>query len=172
MTVRFLLLGLALLLLPSAAPRRAALATGSVPLTLDLVAASLRAGQPVPHALDAAADAAPEPQRAELRAVAALLRLGADPPEAWAAVGTSSTLCELRLIAARSSVSGARLAEAFADHAARLRTAAAAVDEARAQRAAVLCAGPLAVCFLPAFACIGVIPTLIGLAAETLHAAS
>lgn len=170
MTAAFGLLGVALVLLPGPPRRAAVTGIGSLPLTLDLVAAALRAGQSVPNALDAAAVAAPPAHSDELRHVASLLRLGADPPEAWGAVAeTHTALGELRLIAARSSVSGARLADAFAGYAARLRAAAVAADEARAQRAAVLCAVPLAVCFLPAFACLGVLPTLVGLAGQALH---
>jgi Flp pilus assembly protein TadB len=162
------LLGLGVLLLPG--PRRLppGSAAGSLPLALDLVAAALRAGQPFAGALEAAAPAAPAADAAQLRNVAALLRLGADPPEAWAAAD-GGRLSELSRIAARSSVSGARLADACAQYAVRLRRAAVAADEARAQRAGVLCAAPLAICFLPAFVCIGVVPTIAGLAESALH---
>jgi Flp pilus assembly protein TadB len=172
MTLPYLLFGFALLLVPPRPRAPDTDAGGSLPLALDLIAAALRAGQPVANALEVAAGAAPRAAGAELRAVAALLRLGADPPEAWASTAPASALGELRHIASRSSVSGARLADAFADFAARLRSAAVAADEAHAQRASVLCAAPLAACFLPAFACVGVIPTLVGLAGETLRAAA
>jgi hypothetical protein len=56
------------------------------------------------------------------------------------------------------------LAGAVADLAADLRARAADEAEARAQRAAVLVAGPLALCFLPAFLCLGVVPVVLGLA--------
>jgi pilus assembly protein TadC len=40
--------------------------------------------------------------------------------------------------------------------------------EARAQRAGVLIAAPLGLCFLPAFLVLGVVPVVIGLAGEVL----
>ncbi|WP_335618081.1 hypothetical protein [Lentzea guizhouensis] len=50
------------------------------------------------------------------------------------------------------------------------RTRADAVDqaEAKAQRAAVAVAAPLALCFLPAFLCLGVLPVVLGLAGQFL----
>ena len=37
-------------------------------------------------------------------------------------------------------------------------------DVALTERAAVLVAGPLGLCFLPAFVCLGVLPVVVGLA--------
>ncbi|NUT53875.1 MAG: secretion system protein, partial [Saccharothrix sp.] len=54
-------------------------------------------------------------------------------------------------------------AGAAADLAAQARAEVADEAEARAQRAAVLVAGPLALCFLPAFLCLGVVPVVIGI---------
>jgi len=182
MTPSLVLLGAALLVLPRAtvrtgAPagrprRRASHGTGSLPLALDLVSATLRAGRSIAAALEAAAPAAPVTYAGQLAHVAALLRLGADPPEAWAGLGAGSPLAEVARVAGRSSVSGARLADAFAGCAVRLRRSDAAADEARAQRAGVLCALPLAVCFLPSFVCLGVAPTLFGLLAPALRSGS
>ncbi|MEU4741125.1 secretion system protein, partial [Actinosynnema sp. NPDC023658] len=59
--------------------------------------------------------------------------------------------------------SGAALAGAAADLATEARAKVADQAEARAQRAAVLVAGPLALCFLPAFLCLGVVPVVIGI---------
>ena len=39
---------------------------------------------------------------------------------------------------------------------------------ARAERAGVLVSGPLGLCFLPAFVCLGIVPVVIGLAGTTL----
>jgi pilus assembly protein TadC len=60
------------------------------------------------------------------------------------------------------------LAEVATDLAAQVRARAVDEAEARAQRAAVLIAGPLALCFLPAFVCLGVLPVVIGLASRFL----
>ncbi len=48
--------------------------------------------------------------------------------------------------------------------AAQARQASADAAETRSQRAGVLIVGPLALCFLPAFLCLGVIPVVVGLA--------
>lgn len=170
MTLTLGLLGLALVLLPPARRRVPVAVGGSLPLALDLVAAALRAGQTVAAALEAAAPAAPLAQAGELRSVAVLLRLGAEPAEAWSGVG-GAKLGELGRIAVRSGVSGARLAEACSQYAVRLRRAASADDEARAARAAVRCAAPLAACFLPSFVCLGVVPAVVGLATAALRGA-
>ena len=40
--------------------------------------------------------------------------------------------------------------------------------EARAERAGVLVTGPLGLCFLPAFICLGIVPVVVGLASSVL----
>jgi hypothetical protein len=40
---------------------------------------------------------------------------------------------------------------------------------ATAERAAVLIAGPLGLCFLPAFVCLGIVPVVAGLAGHLLQ---
>jgi len=45
-----------------------------------------------------------------------------------------------------------------------VRVSASDASEARAQRAAVLIAGPLGLCFLPAFMFLGIAPVIAGLA--------
>ena len=152
-----------------------------LPLTLDLIAAALRGGKPVPDALLLAAPAedaalghvaapghrgtpghgaAPE----ILRRVAGLLRLGADPAEAWRIAAADAQLADLAHVARRSSTSGIRLAGALEQLAIDLRADLRASAEARAQRAGVLAMAPLGLCFLPAFVCLGVVPVIVGIA--------
>jgi threonine dehydrogenase-like Zn-dependent dehydrogenase len=52
--------------------------------------------------------------------------------------------------------------------AAAVRSGADDLAEAKAQRAAVAVTGPLGLCFLPAFLCIGVVPVVIGLATRLM----
>jgi hypothetical protein len=40
---------------------------------------------------------------------------------------------------------------------------------AAAQRASVLIAGPLGLCYLPAFLCLGIVPVVAGLAGDVLQ---
>jgi Flp pilus assembly protein TadB len=140
----------------------------ALPFTLDLAAAALRAGQPVASALALAAPAAAPPVAALLNQVAALLHLGADPAEAWAGAAEDPTLAGVALAARRSANSGARLALGWEQLADDLRAELSATALARAQRAGVWAMAPLGLCFLPAFVCLGVVPTVIGIAHSLL----
>jgi Flp pilus assembly protein TadB len=132
--------------------------------TLDLLAACLRAGLPVPSALDAVGDTAPAEAGAALRSTAGLLALGSGPEEAWAPVRAIPGLGELAATAIRTSRSGAAFASAAADLAGRFREELATEAEERAERAGVALALPVGLCFLPAFFCLGVLPVVLGLA--------
>jgi hypothetical protein len=61
------------------------------------------------------------------------------------------------------------LAEAIAALALQCRQDAAHRAAAAGERAAVLIAGPLGLCFLPAFVCLGVVPVVAGLAGDLLQ---
>ncbi|HEY3712882.1 MAG TPA: type II secretion system F family protein [Jatrophihabitantaceae bacterium] len=149
---------------PSGAPADVA---RRIPLVLDLLAAALRSGQPVSTAVSLVAPLAGEPLTAQLGKVAGLLRFGADPATAWAALG-DLTLAPIARTAVRSAESGVRLARSFELLAAELRDEARAAAVARAHRAGVWAMAPLGLCFLPAFACLGVLPVIVGIARGVL----
>jgi Flp pilus assembly protein TadB len=132
----------------------------------DLLAACLRAGLPVPTAVLAIADDLPRPARAALRGTADLLALGADPVSAWAPSLDCPTTEGLARGARRTARSGAALAGVAESLAITIREAASDAAEAKAQRAGVLITGPLGLCFLPAFVCLGIVPVVVGLAAQ------
>jgi Flp pilus assembly protein TadB len=134
----------------------------------DLLAACLRGGLPVPVAVQAIATDAPAQAADALRRTAGLLALGADPVSAWAPALAEPLTAELARGARRSARSGAALASVAEGLAATVRAGADDLAEARAQRAAVAVTGPLGLCFLPAFLCIGVVPVVIGLATRLL----
>jgi pilus assembly protein TadC len=134
----------------------------------DLLTACLRTGLPVATATAAIADQLPGPDGTVLRAVAGLLASGADPAQAWEqALGHPSTTALARA-ARRTAHSGAAMATAVAELAVQVRADAADLVEERAQRASVLITGPLGLCFLPAFFCLGVLPVVIGLAEQLI----
>jgi Flp pilus assembly protein TadB len=133
-------------------------------LALDLLAAALRSGQPVGAALMLAAPAAGHARQAALTQVAGLLRLGADPAEAWRSVADDEILAPVAVAACRSADSGIRLAGGMEQVAAEARAQVRARAEARAHRAGVLAMAPLGLCFLPAFVCLGVVPVVVGIA--------
>ncbi|GAB0103432.1 type II secretion system F family protein [Nocardia sp. JMUB6875] len=139
---------------------------------LDLLAACLRAGLPTASAAAAVAIEAPEPLATALRRASDLLGLGADPATAWeqATAGqTDDSVTALARMARRSARSGAGLATAVAELAERRRGELEDAAAARAERAGVLIGGPLGLCFLPAFLCLGIVPVVIGLAGRVLR---
>ncbi|MDQ3763361.1 MAG: type II secretion system F family protein [Actinomycetota bacterium] len=150
------------------APRNARADTDGEPLALagawELLAACLRAGVPVPVAVQAVAEDLDAPAGPALRRTAGLLALGADPTQAWQPALECPVTVRLARAARRSGRSGIALAESLTRLAAETRAGAREQFEARAQRAGVLIAAPLGLCFLPAFLAIGVVPVLIGLA--------
>ena len=101
-----------------------------------------------------------------------MLALGADPAAAWSNSGLSldNHSDALLRLARRSAMSGAALAQGVADLADQSRHDAASAADARAQRASVLIAGPLGLCYLPAFVCLGIVPIVAGLAGDVLQA--
>lgn len=132
----------------------------------DLLAACLRSGMPVPTAVLAVADQLPAEIAATLRRTADLLALGADPVSAWAQALSNPATAELARGARRTARSGTALAGVAAGLAAGIRQRAGDAAEARAQRAGVLITGPLGLCFLPAFVCLGIVPVVAGLTAQ------
>jgi pilus assembly protein TadC len=133
---------------------------------LDLFAACLRAGLPVATAVAAVAEQLPGADGRVLRRVAELLATGADAAQAWEPALHNPPTAALARAARRTARSGAALADAATRLAGEVRAAAADLAEERAQRAGVLIAAPLGLCFLPAFFCLGVLPVVIGLAQQ------
>jgi pilus assembly protein TadC len=138
--------------------------------SFDMLAACLRSGMAVSAAASAAAPSAPVPLAALLNRAADLLSLGAEPATAWtspdAPAGKHAE--SLLRLARRSASSGAALAQGVAELADQSRHEAADAASAAAERASVLIAGPLGLCYLPAFVCLGIIPVVAGLAGDVL----
>jgi Flp pilus assembly protein TadB len=153
--------------LPNTVRRRGI--SADLPLALDLTAAALRAGQLPEAALSLAAPAAGEALAAELMRVAGLLRLGADPDEAWRVLAGHAELESVAAVARRSSSSGIRLAGAFEEAAAELRLRIRTAGGERAARTGVLAMAPVGLCFLPAFVCLGIVPAVVGIASGVLR---
>jgi pilus assembly protein TadC len=170
----------------------------AVALTLDLVAAALRAGAPADQAIALVAGALAElPGRAAeygrpgvlsavapaaradrerleqaiapLARVGRLLQLGADPYPTWTELAEVTGYRGVAVAARRCADSGARLAQALTTSAQDLRSEHRVAAIARAERTGVWVLLPLGVCFLPAFVCIGVVPIVIGVAGQVLH---
>lgn len=137
--------------------------------TFDLLAACLSSGLPVASAVLVVAPTAPLAVASVLRQAGEMLTLGAEPAAAWAAAAAEPATEPLARIARRSARSGASLAGGITELAAQQRGVAEDAAAAAAERAGVLVAGPLGLCFLPAFVCLGVVPVVLGLAGPLLH---
>ena len=122
----------------------------------------------VPTAAAATAAYAPARLGALLRRASDMLAMGADPDTAWQArEGDEPDGCEaLGRLARRSASSGSALAQGIAELAEQSRLDACHTATAAAERAGVLIAGPLGLCFLPAFICLGIVPVVAGLAGD------
>lgn len=146
-----------------ARPQPDPLATASA---LDVFAVCLSAGMSVPAAASVTEPSAPAQLGSILRRSADLLALGADPDTAWTSE-TESPICQALLrLARRSAASGSALAAGVADLAEQARQEVVNTAVAAADRAGVLIAGPLGLCFLPSFVCLGIVPVVAGLAGD------
>lgn len=137
---------------------------------LDVFAVCLSAGMSVPAAASATAPSAPTALRSVLRRAADLLALGADADTAWSTPADDPTCQALLRLARRSAASGCALADGVADLAEQAREEAANSAMGAAERAGVLIAGPLGLCFLPSFVCLGIVPVVVGLAGQVFGA--
>ncbi|MEU5844068.1 type II secretion system F family protein [Rhodococcus sp. NPDC047139] len=142
----------------------------AVPAAFDLFAACLRAGMPAGTAARVVAESAPPELAAGLRRGADRLALGADAAEAWAGPEATGVLDDFARAARRSAKSGAPFSETVAELAVRHRAETEDRVIAEIDRAGVLVSGPLGLCFLPAFVCLGIVPVVIGLARDVLGA--
>jgi pilus assembly protein TadC len=140
--------------------------------TFDVLATCLRAGMAVSTAAAASAPSAPPHLAGTLRRAADLLALGADPSTAWSAPAQTPAdrnLEALLRLARRSASSGAAMAHGLTELADQSRSEAADLAHAAAERGSVLIAGPLGLCYLPAFVCLGIVPVVAGLAHDVLQ---
>jgi Flp pilus assembly protein TadB len=157
-------------LLRSAAPDAAAVERAALrrelPAACELLAVCLAAGLPVAGALAAVGVAVPEPLGGQLRRVAGLHRMGADPRRAW--VDAPASLDALGRALVRAGESGAAAVPALRALAAESRATTRAEAGEAVQRAGVWVLAPLGLCFLPAFVCLGVVPLVLGIAGNVL----
>jgi Flp pilus assembly protein TadB len=135
-----------------------------LPAACDLLGVCLSAGVPVAGALAAVGEVTPAPLGPELRGVAGLYRMGADPRRAWGDVPPE--LAGLGRIVVRAGESGSTVGPALRALAADGRSAARGATEAAVRRAGVWILAPLGLCFLPAFLCLGVVPLILGIAGD------
>lgn len=139
-----------------------------LPAAADLLAACLLSGAPMVDAAESVAAALDGPLSGPLREVAAAIRLGADPPDAWRALDVRPELAPLSRAVARAMAGGAPLADALTRLADDRRRSLRAEAAAEVHRVGVRAAAPLGLCFLPAFVLIGVTPVVASIAATVV----
>ena len=139
-----------------------------VPVTvvIELVAAALACGLPPGDAVGAAIRAAGPKALADLRPVVDALRLGASPERAWQRSAPAYAPLARTLLLAERTGAGAAPAlrrAAMDERAARRRRA-----QLAARRLGVQLVLPLGLATLPSFVLLGVVPVVLGLAAQVL----
>jgi Flp pilus assembly protein TadB len=118
--------------------------------------------------LSAAANAMQEsPIQTRLAPVLAAIELGADPRDAWSTLMDEPVLGQLAMSVMRSYDTGSGLEPVLVGIASEMRREHRSRVEVAARTAGVKAVIPLAVCFLPAFFALGVVPIVASLAAST-----
>ena len=133
-----------------------------LPLALDLAAACLVGGAPLATALGEVARAIGGPLAQQLDVVIKQLQLGADPVVTWRTLGPGEELKRVGQALARSSRAGSVSAQVLQSMARESRQRSRLEGQARARQVAVRTAGPLGLCFLPAFVLLAIIPAVYG----------
>jgi pilus assembly protein TadC len=144
----------------------AAAPAGDDPITLalaiDLLAACLEAGVPMPAALAAASTVADPATADALVSTAVALGRGAEA-QGWSACEARTGLAPVVRICRRVGVTGATAADDLRRFATERRRGHQAERRRRAQRASVWVVLPLGFCFLPAFLLLTVAPVVAAL---------
>lgn len=133
-----------------------------LPLAVDLLAACAAVGQPADRSLTVVSQAVGGPLGTRLDGLQARLALGADPLAAWQLLGADEQLAPMARTMVRALQSGAPVAAGLTRLADDSRRRRRTLTQLRARNVGVRAAGPLALCFLPAFMVIGVVPTVVG----------
>lgn len=147
---------------PIGVRRRRARLRADLPVAVDLIAVCLRAGHPPVAAVATVADAVGGPLGADLGRRAAWLELGADPATVWGELAADPVLGSVGRALVRAADTGAPVADALDHLSDDLRRDRLVQTDEIARRVAVRSAGPLGLCFLPAFVLVGVAPTIVG----------
>lgn len=133
-----------------------------LPLAIDLLSACAAVGRPTDQALGVVSVAVRGPLAARFDGLGARLTLGADAAVEWRLLAADQQLAPLARTMTRALESGAPVAAGLSRLAEDTRRKRRTESQTRARSVGVKAAGPLALCFLPAFMVIGVVPTIAG----------
>jgi Flp pilus assembly protein TadB len=146
---------------PSVTRRRAEL-DRDLPVAAELLAACALVGRPPVQSLPVVSSAVGGALGAELGAISARLELGCEPEVEWRRLCEHPQLSALGRAMLRTVESGAPLVDSLTRLAEDRRRQQRTDAQLKARAVGVRAAGPLALCFLPAFMLIGVVPTVAG----------
>lgn len=150
-------------LIPDPRRRRLGAQIGrDVPEALDLLAACLDAGLPLRRAVDHVSAAVAGPLGEELSKVAAQVAVGVPEVDAWRALAGHRQLAHLAREAERGLDTGVAMGEGMRRLADEARRDWRSNCQSRARSVGVRTVLPLALCYLPAFFLVGVVPVLVG----------
>lgn len=150
--------------------RSSARSSEQAALAIELLAAALAGGSPLPSALPLVGEAVGGDVGAALSRTAAHLGLGASVAEAANELAVDAPpLAPLGRLLHRSAESGAPLASSLRRLAEDARSELRWAAEARARRVGTLSALPVTLCFLPAFVLVGIVPVVVGLGQQLLR---
>lgn len=147
---------------PAVAERRRRLQR-DLPFAVHLLAGLVASGAEVAAAMHDVAEAIGGPVAVEWRFIRRELAISGDPVLVWRRVGDVEGLQGMGLAMARSFDSGAPVTDTLARLAEDLTDRARHELEARVRTIEVRAAGPLGVCFLPAFVILGVLPAVVSM---------
>ncbi|PRQ12168.1 hypothetical protein C1Y63_02325 [Corynebacterium sp. 13CS0277] len=133
---------------------------------IELFAACMGSGLTAAAAADIVASTATAPRA--WRTTASLLALGAAPDIAWGPMLTQPKLGDLAHLAIAAHTHGTPMTEGLTRLATTIRDTATTDAAARAEKAGVLIALPLAAFFLPAFMIVGLAPIVISIGSTML----
>jgi len=134
-----------------------------VPLLLELLAAALDAGLPIPWALRLVAGVASEPIREALDKVVAGLQMGASWEHAWEGAGGVRQAEQIQEALSFAALTGAPAAPLLFAEARQRRRQQQRDAEKRAAALGVKLVVPLGLCSLPAFVCLGIVPVVVAM---------
>lgn len=131
-----------------------------LPEALDLLGACLASGLPLRRAAREVAAVVSGPVQQDLSLVVSLVDVGVGERPAWLSVADRCGWAGIGRDIARAADTGTGLRGALERHAERARRNARAARQERARTLGVRSVWPLMVCFLPAFVCLGIVPTV------------
>lgn len=141
-------------------------ASAQAPVVADLLGAAITAGAGVQEALEVIIDTVDDPVRSRLSEVRASVELGAPVGTAWAQLLDDDALAPIASAVIRSAQTGSPISVVLDAAAADMRRTHRAGVEVAARSAGVRSVAPLALCFLPAYLLVGVVPVIAGFAAS------